>query len=311
MFPSSPEPEAMRSGNPNCIYALDPNGGNAITVDALATLSANCGVVDESSASNAFSCNLLAGVHATNLKITGGLQSFLCNSTPTPHTGVPVPSPADPLAYLPKPALPSCGNSFFSPYHGSPGPLTVIGSAVLYPDQAYCGGITLLPLASVTFMPGTYVIKSGGFLNLFGGLSIDLGATATGNGVTFYNYGPTGGVNFVAASLTLGTIKLTAPTTGTYAGVLFFQDPGNTTPDVILASSSLNSTLEGAYYFPSSTVTCAVTGFSKYNILVAKDIDFAALSFGIGTLNHTTFSNDYSSLPNGSPLAGGGSVLVQ
>jgi hypothetical protein len=309
--PLTARAEAMKTPNPNCIYALDPTGGNAISVDILANLSATCGVVDESSASNAFSCNILSGVHVTNLKITGGRQSFLCATNPSPRTGVAVPSPADPLAYLPTPTVSACGSSISSPYTGSPFPLLIVGNATLYPGQAYCGGIVILPTANVTFMPGTYVIRSGGLLGLQGGLSIDLGANVTGSGVTFYNYGPIGGVNFVASSVTLGTVSLTAPTSGTYGGILFFQDPGNTTPDVIAANSSWNTTLEGAYYFPTALVTCAVTGPAKYNILVAKDILFAALSFPMGSLNSTSFSNNYSALTNGSPLAGGGSVLVQ
>jgi Flp pilus assembly protein TadG len=306
--------EAQQTSNPNCIYALDQTGGNAITVDLLSSLNATCGGVDESSAPNAFSCNLLAGVHVTSLKIAGGVEQFLCNARPTPHTGVAIPSPADPLAYLPKPAVTACGSSTSPPYYGSASQVVVVlGNATLYPDHAYCGGIVVGPLANVTFMPGTYVIRSagGGLFGPKGGLQIDLLSSVSGTGVTFYNYGPIGGVNFVASSVTLGQMSLTAPTSGTYAGILFFQDPGNTSPDVIIANSSWNTTLTGAYYFPSSTVTCVASLPSKYSILVAKDITFAVLSFPLGTLNTTTFGNDYSSLANGSPLAGSSAVLVQ
>lgn len=310
-FPLKARAEAVRTANPNCVYALDPSAPNAITVNVLSSFSANCGVVDESSSSAAFTCGLLAGVHATNIKITGGMQSFLCNSTPPPRINVPVPNPADPLATLPKPSVPGCGGSLATPYHGSPIPLTVVGTVVLYPDAAYCGGITILPTANVTFMPGTYVIRAGGAFGLQGGMSFDLGATVAGSGVTFYNYGPAGGINFLASGLTLGSFSLAAPTTGTYAGILFFQDPGNTTPAVIIASASANAVMEGAYYFPTAFVSCAVAGPAKYNILVAKDISFAALSFPSVSFKNTSFGNNYSSLSNGSPLAGGGSALVQ
>jgi Flp pilus assembly protein TadG len=310
-FPISARAEALRTGNPNCIYALDRSGGNAITVDALAVLSSTCGVVDESSASNAFSCNILAAVNVASLKISGGLQSFLCSSNPAPRTNSPLPVPSDPLAWLPKPSVTSCGSSLSSPYNGSPIPLLIVGPATLYPNQAYCGGIVLLPTANVTFMPGTYVIRSGGLLGLQGGMSIDLGAQVSGSGVTFYNYGPNGGVNFVASSLTSGKVSLTAPASGTYGGILFFQDSANTTPAVIIANSSWNTTLEGAFYFPAATVTTAATGSARYNILIAKDIAFTLLSLPLGSLGASTFANDYSSLANGSPLAGGGAALVQ
>lgn len=310
-FPIGARAEAGKTSNPNCIYALDPSGGNAITVDLLATVNSACGVVDESSAWNALSCNLIASLTASQVNVTGGEEGFLCLlPNTTPNTGVAVPTPADPLAYLPKPGVPGCGSSTGSPYHGSSLPVTIIGSATLYPDASYCGGITIAAASNVTFMPGTYVIKSGGLLGLQGGLTISLLANISGNGVTFYNYGPLGGITFAAASVNLGTVSLVAPTTGTYAGILFFQDPGNSSPATILGTTAWNTSLEGAYYFPNATVTYAASLVSKYNILVAKDITFALLSFGSTNLK-SSFANDYSSLPNGSPLEGAGSVMVQ
>ena len=307
--------EAGKTSNPNCIYALDPSGGNAITVDLLATVNSACGVVDESNAWNALSCNLIASLSASQVNVTGGTEGFLCLlPSSTPNTGVAVPTPADPLAYLPKPAVPSCGSSTGSPYHGSSLPVVITvlsGPTTLYPDASYCQGITIAAAANgVTFMPGTYVIKSGGLLGAQGGMTISLLANVSGTGVTFYNYGPKGGISFAAASVNLGTVSLTAPTTGTYAGILFFQDPQNSDPALILGSTAWNTSLEGAYYFPSATVTYAASLVSKYNILVAKDITFALLTFGSTNLK-SSFANDYTSLPNGSPLEGGGSVMVQ
>ncbi len=304
--------EATRVGGGNCIYALDPTAVNSISVDLLAVLNSNCGIVDESNSPAAFGCNLLAAVNASQIKVNGGAESLLCSISPNPTTNAGVPTPADPLAYLPKPTVPSCGTSTSSPYYGSSAALTIAGTAVLDPSFAYCGGITILPTANVTFLPGTYVIKStAGFLGINpGGLSIALGANVTGSGVTFYNYGPSGGVTFLLPSLTLGSVSLTAPTSGTYSGILFFQDPGNTAAATILGSTSLNSTLEGAFYFPKARVSYAVSGPAKYEILVAKDIDFTLLTFA-GSSSQTSFGSDYSGLASGSPVAGGKVALVQ
>jgi Flp pilus assembly protein TadG len=302
--------EAARTGNPNCVYALDRTGGNAITVAALAVVRSSCGIVDESNASNAFSCDILAAIHAPQLKVVGGASNFLCLGMTQPRTGAALPSPADPLAYLPKPAVGACGTTTSSPYSGSPNPLLLVGNAILTPG-VYCGGINIGPTANVTFQPGIYTICSGGLLGLQGGLSFDLGANVVGNGVMFYNYGPIGGVTLVLSSVSAGNLTLTAPTTGTYHGVLFDQDPQNTSPAIILGNSSLNTVLQGAYYFPTATVTTAVSGPAQYNILVAKDIIFAVLTAGSTTLNSTTFANNYASLSSGSPLAGSGAVLVQ
>ena len=299
--------EAKRTPNPNCIYALDPTGGNAITVDVLAAITATCGIVDESDAWNALSCNLIAAVSAPSVEVTGGTQGLLCLPSTTPRTGMPVPTPADPLSGVAKPTMPACGTSTSSPYHGSSNPVTVLlGSATFYPDGAYCGGITVGPASNVTFMPGTYVLKStGGLLGPQGGLSISLLANVSGSGVTFYNYGPYGGITFLAPLVNLGGVNLSAPTSGPYACVLFYQDPGNTSQATLIGSPSWNTSLEGAYYFPNANVLYAASLPVKYNMLVAKDIEFLALTGG------GSFSNDQSSIPNGCPFSGGGSVLVQ
>ena len=309
-IPIAVRAEAQKTANPNCIYALDPTGGNAITVDLLSTITSSCGIVDESSAWNALSCNLLASLHAPSINVVGGVQGLLCLPSTAPRTGVRLPSQPDPLSAVPKPAVPACGTSISSPFHGAAAQVIVAGNATFYPDQSYCGGIILLPTANVTFEPGVYVLKSNGLLNLQGGLNISLLSNVTGTGVTFYNYGPRGAITMLAPTVTLGGVNLTAPTSGTYACMLFFQDPQNTDGANIIASASWNTYLEGIYYFPNANVLYAASLPVKYNILVAKDIEFAALSFGSTNLT-SGFTNDYSSVPNGCPMAGTGGVLVQ
>jgi Flp pilus assembly protein TadG len=306
--PVSVRAEAKVTPNPNCVYALDTSGGNAITVDLLATVTSACGIVDESSAWNALSCNVVASVTAPSIEVVGGNEGFLCLLPNTvPKDNVPVPTPADPLAGVPKPPVPACGTSTHSPYHGSSSALVItLGSATLYPDYSYCGGITIGPLANVTFMPGVYVIQSNGLLGAQGGMTISLLANVTGTGVTFYNYGPKGGITMLAPGVNLGGVSLKAPTTGTYACMLFMQDPQNVDEATIIGQGNWNTVLEGAYYFPSANVLYAASLPVNYNFLVAKDIEFLALSFGA-----SSFSNNYSNVPNGCPMAGGGSVLVQ
>jgi hypothetical protein len=107
-------------------------------------------------------------------------------------------------------------------------------------------------------------------------------------------------------------VSLTAPTSGTYSGILFLQSPSNTTTATIAGSTSWNTKLQGTYYFPNAKVTYALDGLVTYNILVAKDIEFAFLTLGAGTVGGSqSFNNDYSSLANGSPLSGSGAVLEQ
>ena len=153
--------EAARATGP-CIIALDPTGANAISVDLLASVNAPCGILDESTASGlltpAFSC-LGSVVKASEIDVAGGNGQLLCAISPTPHTGYTVPTPRDPLASLAKPTMPACGTSTSTPYHGANAALTISGTAVLYPDYAYCGGITILPGANVTLQPGRVYVE--------------------------------------------------------------------------------------------------------------------------------------------------------
>jgi len=141
--PISVRAEAKVTPNPNCVYALDTSSGNAITVDLLATVTSTCGIVDESSAWNALSCNLIASVTAPSIEVVGGNEGFLCLLPNTvPKTNVPVPTPADPLAGVPKPTPPACGPTptllpVQTTFHGSSSALLLIANTyVLYPDQA-------------------------------------------------------------------------------------------------------------------------------------------------------------------------------
>ena len=303
--PVTARSEVRRGGSP-CIYALDPSGVGAIT--AAAGINSTCSIVDESSSPLAAAC--AAGLFAApKIMITGGALGLLCASPTKVQTGVATPSPADPLAYLPKPVMPNCGSSTKSPFHGAPGVLAITqlsGPVVLYPDGAYCGGITIAANSNVTLMPGTYTIRSTSILGLplAGGLTVSALSQVTGSGVTFYNYGPTGSILFPATDVLglLGNIHLSAPTSGNYKGILFFQDPGNSSLATIAASSSLGSHLEGGFYLPSATLSYAVATPASYTILVAKDLIFAA------TL---TLNSDFSSLENGSPINGDDVQLIQ
>lgn len=300
----------LGSGN-NCIFALDPAASGALSVDAFASISSQCGIVVESASSSALSCNLLASISATSIGVVGGVQSFLCSLNPTPVKGITTPNPSDPLAYLAKPAVGSCTFSSQQNYTSANSPPA--HPSTLNPG-VYCGGIQIQPGASVVFNPGVYILTSGGGK---GGLTVDIGTNVTTNtsispyGVMFYNYGPIGGINFNFTSFSAGNaVSLIAPTAGTYQGLLFFQDPGNTNSAQIIGSSSYNTSLQGSYYLPKASVVFAFSGNVKYDILVADKIEFAYLTFGQGSFTGSGFSNDYTSLATGSPVRGNG-VLVE
>ena len=300
--------EAALSGDGNCVYALDPAAGGALSMDASAALATDCGIVVESSSSSALDCAASGSITASTLTVTGG-YSRNCSVSPAPRTGAATPRPLDPLASLPVPAVPACGASTQTPFHGAAAAINITGTAVLYADAAYCGGITIAQGANVTFNPGTYVLTSQGGA---GGMTVSLESAVTGTGVTFYNHGPSGGITFTdsSGSSSSGGVDLTAPLSGTYAGILFFQDPANTTQATIAGSSCLQTVLEGVYYFPKAKVVFGFDGTVAYNALVAYDVEFELFTHA-GNSTGSRFRSNYAALANGSPLAGTGAAVVE
>ena len=273
---------AIEGNAPYCIMALNPTATNAISLFGAALLQ-TCAIVDDSNASKAFGIFGVALWHASSIGIVGGYDfDLLPFVSPTPVTGIaPV---KDPLAHLQAPSIGSCDHTNYS--------LGPIGIGTLYPG-VYCGGITITGVAILHLQPGTYVIRGGG-LNVLGA------SIMTGTGVTFYLTGdstyPYGGVNIVGATVN----SLTAPTSGTMEGILFFQDrnisaaTAAANPNTIVGASLAR--YEGTFYFPTTKLNYTINAsVAAYTAIVADTININLAA--VGAVN-----NDYSSLADGSPL---------
>ena len=170
------------------------------------------------------------------------------------------------------------------------GPVSITGNnTVTLSPGTYYGGISITGNANVTFRSGTYILAGGG-LNVTGN------STLTGSGVTFYDSSATG-YSYAPINLTGNeTANLSAPTSGSLAGMLFFQDRSvaSGTGSKVVGNSS--STFDGAVYFPTTSVQ--YTGNSSgsgYTFLIADSITMTGnTSMTIGT--------NYSSLAAGSPI---------
>jgi hypothetical protein len=141
----------------------------------------------------------------------------------------------------------------------------------------YCGGITLSSHASLTLNPGVYYVK--------GGISLGGQTTITGTGVTIYL--ADGGISMAGGA----TANLSAPTSGTWQGILFFQARGDTTASTLVGGTS--QSLSGALYFPSATLT--FTGGSSTNALattiVSKTLSLVGNSY-IANAANTRFTGN-------------------
>ena len=104
----------------------------------------------------------------------------------------------------------------------------------------YCGWYNFSG-GQVTFQPGLYVIKGGGW-NVKGG-------TWNGTGVTFY-FADTSKIQFNSGV----KATLTAPTSGTYAGILMYEAQGLSQSQFVLDDSK-GHFLSGLIYLPSRQLT--------------------------------------------------------
>jgi hypothetical protein len=113
-------------------------------------------------------------------------------------------------------------------------------------------------------------------------------AGLTGTGVTFYL--PSNGDSFSVTGS--GTLNLSAPTAGTYSGILFYQDPSDTSTMSFTGSSS--STLRGIVYAPAAELDLTGSNGSTFN----TDLIVSSLRI-TGSVN----MSDYVPLAGVSPLS--------
>ncbi len=264
--------EAKLGNSPYCVIALGSAGltfqsnGGGIT--------ASCGLMVDSDSTTAFQANG-ANVSATKISVNGGDQINGGTVSPTPVTGAPPMS--DPLDYLSPPTSSGClYNSIVSV---STGTKTLSAGT-------YCGGIQLNG-GSLSLNPGTYILDGIGLQMNSGSIS--------GTGVTLYI--AQGQAQFNGAN----SVDLVAPTSGPYAGILFYQN--STDASTAQINGGANAAFQGALYFPDASVQLNGSNTAAYTIVVSKSIQINGSDFNIGS--------DYSSLPGGSPVKGTTGILVE
>ncbi len=172
------------------------------------------------------------------------------------------PAPMLPVAD-PCPEIAGCAALAASPPATSPCNTPYSGSGILVQ-----GCYTNLNLhgANITLSGGTYV---------FAGSSNFNGASITGTGVTIYVPAGATPPNFNKVT----SLTLSPPTTGSYAGVTYYQVPSNSN-DINFNGSSTN--LSGLIYAPSAAMNYNGSA-GQYAVLVAAYANFngsSVLDFG-------------------------------
>jgi Flp pilus assembly protein TadG len=209
-----------------CVLALNPSASGAALFSGSSSVSlTGCSVMANSlspsavlsqgSASLQTDCIISVG----GVSLTAGVSETVCSSPISQ-----APPVADPFANVPAPP--------------TSGPCQSAGGGTLSPG-VYCGGLTLQ--GSVNLQPGVYVIQGGD-------LKVNASANITGDGVTIYMAGSS-----AVAMNGAATVNLSAPTSGTYAGLLFMGDRNGSNVSETL-NGTAGSAMTGAIYFPKQNV---------------------------------------------------------
>jgi hypothetical protein len=162
--------------------------------------------------------------------------------------------------------------------------------------------ILLMVVAMGLFMIGALGLPIDGYIMNGGGISFLAGGTSTGTGVTFYLTGTNASYGSVTANAT-ANVTLTAPTSGTYRGILFFQDRSITSAMNATFATTGTLALTGSLYFPTTDVSFqGGAGTTSYiTAIVANEITFT---------NNTYITND-STGSNTGLSAGASAGLMQ
>jgi hypothetical protein len=193
----------------------------------------------------------------------------------------------NPLALLPVPDktnLTTITQSSFTPDSN--------GNVTLNPGY-YPNGLYVTHGGNVTLNPGLYYVEHG---NLW----INTTGSVTGNGVTIYhngsdstaqlmqNYGLDVGI---CLCLSNSNYSITAPTSGTYAGISLFQSP-NYSGEAFYDFWGTGSLNVGVQYFPGGTLRAwsVKNGIINCNQLIAKDFKITGSHEIYGTSQNNGFS---------------------
>ncbi|HEY6234218.1 MAG TPA: pilus assembly protein TadG-related protein [Candidatus Elarobacter sp.] len=235
----------VSSNDRMCIYGLSTSGTavlfNGSTVDV-----PRCGIISNSNMT-------INGATVTSWAI-GYVGTVINNGSTYPNNS------AQPKHALltsdPCLGIPGCAYLKANPPHSgpclSPTIYNGLATATLQPGR-YCVNVIINGCTNVVFNPGLYEFDAGVTAN---------GVTnVSGSGVTIYN---DSGQLIINGS----TVNLSAPTTGNYAGVLFYQNPADMS--AFIANGS-GGGYEGMIYFPNSQITLNGT-LSQWLLVVGSTV---------------------------------------
>ncbi|AWM39077.1 hypothetical protein GobsT_26510 [Gemmata obscuriglobus] len=250
------------------IVLLNPTASGAFKNTAAAFALINKPLVVNSTSPTALQSSGLLLLSLSKVQSTGGasITSLLPLGVPVKTGARPTP---DPLAFLPVP------DESAAPVRSST-PLTIssVVPTVLQPG-VYKGGIRVTGLGVAVMTPGVYVMQGGGF-------RVDGAGTVTGLSTMVYNTtSPTHAAGPVSVT-GLGKVVMTAPLSGTYQGMSFFQHRGLNQP--VTVSGAGLTTVTGTVYAAKAPVTLTGTAAVGLDIMGGAFVADSMTVGGIGAV---------------------------
>jgi len=220
--------------DPSSTGSLDMYGGGTLTVGGSGgTVYVNSGAAKAVEMQNG------ATITAANLDIVGDDSVSGSTINATVNTGQQ--SITDPLAALAAPTKTTDLGSL-NLYNGT---TETVGTGDQTAVYYYSGGISVNSGSKLTLNGGIYILGSYG-------LTIASG-TFIANNCMFYFTGS--GSSWAVATFEGGTTTtITAPTTGTYAGMALFQDRSTPSADSLVVDNGATVSISGTIYLPSIDV---------------------------------------------------------
>jgi len=278
-----------------CVLALGSGlagGQSAITASGGASV-AMSGCTIATNSTNAAAIKLSGGgtITADCVYSAGGVSG---TPTTTACSGAKTNQPAisDPYADIPAPAFAACSNPA-DKYSLTGSSTDTIGPGVYCSISSSSSGVLTLTAGTYFLDGGDFKISGSGNVAATGGVTIVLGDSSGGSSCG--NVAITGG----------GEIDMVAPTSGTFAGILFFRHSScSGTGQAMSFTGNSGSTVVGAIYSPSKALNVSggtsIAGSCLQ--LIANEIAFS----GSGTIGSECDGTGVQDI-----LTGGKGILVE
>jgi hypothetical protein len=221
-----------------CVLALSKTASPAVSLGGSTTVGlSDCTVYSNSSGAAAVSVGGSATLTAQMIGAVGGVSASSSNINLTEGIATHLAPIIDPYADMQVPSYSGCTQNN----------LKVKNNTTIDPG-VYCNGISINAGATLTLNPGVYVLDRGS-------LSINGGGGIVGTGVTLVFTSSTG-ANYATATIHgNSTVNLTAPGSGSTAGMVVLMDRNAPTGTTLDLSGGSTQAFGGAIYAPTGAVT--------------------------------------------------------